>query len=459
MTLSRYSIRTTLLAGALLTAVPLASCDVKSQLLDAPDPDIINPGDVQSPEAADALRVGAFTRLRLITAGSESVWMFGGLLTDEWKSSDTFSQRNETDQRSVQLNNGNVQTMYRDIPRARTSAREALNALVKYKPTAISGIAQMYFTMAFAEMTLAENFCNGIPLSDASTGVVVYGPPLTNAEVLNQALIHADSALSLISALTDTASGNVRNEAAVTKGRILVDLNRHAEAATAVANVPTAFRFNATFSLTGGNNQIWSVATSVKRYTVGDSFDVTGTIANALPFASANDSRVPVTGSTTGASAAGIGFDNTTNLVTQKLWGRTDPTPIVSGVDARLIEAEARLKIDDYAGMTNILNALRGTAQVLGALSSSVMPNLTAPTTRDAAITLFFREKAFWQFSRGFRLNDLRRQIRQYSRTEATTFPKGAFFKNGVYGGDVNLPITTDEQNNTQFTACMDRNP
>ncbi len=28
------------------------------------------------------------------------MWLYGGLLTDEWKSSDTFSQRNETDQRS-----------------------------------------------------------------------------------------------------------------------------------------------------------------------------------------------------------------------------------------------------------------------------------------------------------------------------------------------------------------------
>ena len=238
--MTRYSIRKTLLAGALLTAVPLASCDVQSSLLDAPDPDIINPVDVQSPEAADALRIGAFTRLRLITAGSESVWMFGGLLTDEWKSSDTFSQRNETDQRSVQVNNANVQTMYRDIPRVRTSSREALNALLKFKPNPVSSQAQMYFAMAFAEMTLAENFCNGIPLSDASTGVPVYGPPLTNAEVLQQALLHADSALSLIATATDTASGNVRNEASVTKGRILVDLNRHAEAATAVANGWTA---------------------------------------------------------------------------------------------------------------------------------------------------------------------------------------------------------------------------
>ena len=59
--------------------------------------------------------------------------MFAGLLTDEWKSSDTFSQRNETDQRLVQNNNANLTPILRDLYRTRTSAREALIALTQYK--------------------------------------------------------------------------------------------------------------------------------------------------------------------------------------------------------------------------------------------------------------------------------------------------------------------------------------
>jgi len=454
------------LCGAIISALPLAACsNVKDELLDAPDPDIINPSDIQSPEGADALRVGAFTRLRLITAGSESAWLYGGLLADEWKSSDTFSQRNETDQRSIQTNNANIQTMYRDIPRAWNSAHEAIALLTKFKPSYTNpnwGIAQMYFTMGFAELTLAENFCNGTPISDASSGVINYGQPLTNQEVLAIALTHLDSAINFTSAATDTASQNVLFEATVAKGRVLVDQGKWDAAAAAVAAIPTTFRLNGTFSLTGGNNQIWSLATSAKRYTVGDSFDIinnqVNVIKNAIPFASLNDPRVPITGSTSGTSAAGKGFDTNTNLVIQTLWGRTDPTPIVSGVDARLIQAEDSLRNNNFVGMTTVLNALRATPQVLGGKSSTAMTPLVAPTTAPAATDLFFREKALWQFSRGFRLNDLRRLIRQYGRTPDNVFPVGNFFKNGVYGADMNLPVTTDEQNNPNFSACLDRN-
>ena len=85
---------------------------------------------------------------------------------------------------------------------------------------------------------------------------------------------------------------------------------------------------------------------------------------------------------------------------------------------------------------------------------------LSTPATKDAATTLFFREKAFWTFARGQRLSDLRRQVRQYGRTADAVFPTGTFFKTGAaYGGDVNLPITTDELNNPEFSSCTDRTP
>ncbi|HJU74987.1 MAG TPA: hypothetical protein VJ717_14685 [Gemmatimonadaceae bacterium] len=451
-----HSIRRAAALGA--AAFALVACDsVTDSLLDAPDPDLIDPESAASAEAADALRIGALARLRNITAGGEGAWMLGGLLTDEWKSSDTFSQRNETDQRRVQDSNGNVQGMYRELHRARNSAREALNALKEFKPNPPANVGQMYFALGFAELTLAENFCNGQPLSDASTGEIVYGEPRSNAEIFAIALAHFDSALTLAAA-TDAAATAIRHSAAVAKGRTLINLNRHAEAATAVSAVPTTFMLLATFSLTGGNNQIWALGPSAKRWTVGDSFDTSGLIRNALPFASAKDPRVPNTGTATGTSPAGRGFDNSTNFITLDLYGRTDPTPIVSGIDARLIEAEARLKAQDITGMMTILNALRATAQNLGPRTTPVMTPLAPPATQDAAINLYFREKAFWTYSRGQRLPDLQRLIRQYGRTEAQVFPEGTFFKGGQYENDVNFPVTIDELNNPNFQACANRN-
>ena len=453
-------------------AAGLGACNVKDQLLSAPDPDIINPSDVNSPEGADALRLGALGRLRAIASGGESVWLYGGRLADEWKSSDTFLERNAVDSRTIPDNNANVQTALRDVYRARTSAREALDKLNQYRPTPTANVGQMYLVMGLAEVFLAENFCNGTPLGDASTGVPLSGPPLSNAEVFTLALAHLDSGLTLAPAsLTDANTVAIRNALLVARGRVLVDLGRFTEAATTVAPVPTAFRFDGTHSLSGGNNQIWSLNTSAKRYTVGDSFDVSGLIKNALPFASASDPRVPVDGQSTGTSSVGRGFDGATNFIRQKLFGRVDPTPIVSGLDARLIEAEAKLSANDIAGMMTILNGLRATPPAIAnfsgvgstpGTSAAVVPAglapLPTPASKDAAITLYFREKAFWTYARGQRLSDLRRLIRQYGRTADVVFPTGNFFKTGSpYGTDVVLPVTVDELNNPQFKGCTDK--
>jgi hypothetical protein len=456
MRIHNHHARSVAILALVAAALPSACTDPKQTLLEAPINTIIDTSAASSAAGADALRIGALSRLRQITAGSgagDSPWMFAGLITDEWKSSDTFSQRNETDQRQVQDNNANWTPIVRDLYRARTSAREAIKALVQYAPTPAANIGQMYMVMATAELYIAEWICNGAPISEDPTP-----PQATNAEVYAAAAAHADSALAASTA-TDAFSVSVHNAAAVVKGRILVEQGKFTEAATAVASVPTAFQLLATFSLTSGSNQIWSLNTSAKRWTVGDSFDVAGIIKNAIPFASAKDPRIPVTGTTIGTSPAGRGFDNATNFVFTTLWARTDPTPIWSGIDARLIEAEAKLNANDFAGMMTILNALRTAPQNLGAITTAAMTTLATPATKADAVNLFFREKAFWTYSRGQRLGDLRRLIRLYGRAAdgSDTFPTGIFFKGGSYGGDVNFPMTVDETNNPNYTKCIDR--
>jgi hypothetical protein len=465
MTNLRLSARE-LATGAAIGVVLLSSggCNAKETLLDAPIPTVIDPSAANSAAGADALRIGALSRLRSISAGSgsgDSPWMFAGLITDEWKSSDTFSQRNETDQRSVQTNNANLTPILRDVYRTRTSAAEAIAALQKYAPTPASNIGQMYVVMGIAETYLAEWFCNGTPLPDASTETPPPSPGLTNADVYKAALAHFDSALTNATA-TDNATLQVKYAAQIGKGRVLIEMGQFTQAAAAVAGVPNTFQLTATFSLTSGSNQIWSLGQSAKRWTVGDSFDASGIIKNALPFASAKDPRIPVTGTTLGTSAAGRGFDGATNLVYTTLYARTDNAAILSGIDARLIEAEAAIKgNNDIAGMMTILNALRAAPQNLGPATGNtpVMAPLPTPATNADAVNLLFRERAFWTFSRGQRLGDLRRLIRVYGRAPdgSDTFPSGPFFKGGTYGPDVNFPVTVDEQNNPQWTACIDR--
>ena len=123
------------------------------------------------------------------------------------------------------------------------------------------------------------------------------------------------------------------------------------------------------------------------------------------------------------------------------------------------MEAEAKLNASDFAGMMTILNALRTAPQNLGSFSTPAMSTLATPATKADAVNLFFREKAFWTYSRGQRLGDLRRLIRVYGRAAdgSDTFPAGTFFKGGTYGSDVNFPMTVDETNNPSFAKCLDR--
>ena len=87
------------------------------------------------------------------------------------------------------------------------------------------------------------------------------------------------------------------------------------------------------------------------------------------------------------------------------------------------------------------------------------MANLTDPGTDSLRTNQLFREKAFWTFSRGQRLGDLRRLVRQYLRTVTGTFPEGDHYRGGTYGPDVNLPVPKDEENNNpNFHGCLDRN-
>src|SRR4029079_10393399 len=342
--------------------LPFGACNVKDQLLEPQNPGLVDPSAVNSPDAADGWRMGALGSLRNVTAGSESLWMYGGLLTDEWKSSDTFLQRNETDQRAIQTNNGNINGAYNGIQQARGFIRDAIEQMDKYLPEAKGNRGELYFALGFIEMQMAEDFCNGIPLALSRNGLIDYSDPgytpLTNAELSLRAVAHLDSALTLAGAQTDAHSVAVKQAALIGKARVLVDQGKFAEAAALVSSsaVPTSYQYLLSFAQTSGDNQIWSLNTNQGRYTVADSFDASGVIKNAIPFLSAKDPRVPV------ADPKKKGFDGQTNLFNFNIQ-RSDPAPLVSGIDARLIEAEAKLSTGDFAGMMTILNALRTTVQ------------------------------------------------------------------------------------------------
>jgi hypothetical protein len=250
----------------------------------------------------------------------------------------------------------------------------------------------------------------------------------------------------------------------VAKARAQRDLGQFAAAATTVNGVPTSFAWNFTFSVTTSDNNLYSMnaPTANPRYVVGDSFQMVNGVKtllkNSLPFASANDPRLPIVGRTDATTPKAA--DGVTTLVYTQVWGnnRSAAVTIANGIDARLIEAEARLQTNDIAGMIGILNALRASPQQLAGLNVPSMPPLATPATKDAAIDVMFREAAFWTFGRGQRLGSLRRLVRQYGRDQSNVFPDGPFHKGGVHGTDVNFSIPDAEFTNPNYAGCFDRN-
>ena len=440
-------------AIAVLATLSLAACSVGS-ILDVTDPDVINPEDVTTPQGVNGLRLGTLARLNQATTGEESFFLLGGLLADEWRSGDSYINRDETDQRNINPQNSFVTSATRNLYRARLSAKQTIELLAEFSPDAPSWqAAEMYFVEAYVENMVAETFCSGMIFSTVEDGAPVYGSPMTTQEVLEMALAHADSGLAL------TGGGSeddlrVRYVLQVTRGRILMNLNRPDEAADAVADVPTDFKYDMQQSQTTMTNSIWSLNNLDRRYTVSAGEGGTG-----IDFATAGDPRVPVcAGGSPECKAAGVTqstvFENGSAmpLYVQLLWPAADASvTIVNGIEARLIEAEARLRSDDPDGAVSTLNDLRATVAGLAPLADA--------GNADARVDQLFHERAFWLFSRGHRLGDMRRLVRQYDQPVNTVFPNGTFLDGGSYGGDVNFPIPEAEKNNPNATGvCIDRN-
>jgi hypothetical protein len=457
-TLARLLRRLAVLAVA---TVPVLRC---SDILTVTDPDIVITPPT-SAAGALALHNGVILRLTLAISGTqgggntgEALFMFGSLITDEWSSGDTFIQRNTQDQRIFDPTNTFHHGPFRNLNRARVEARVAIDALRQYSPTPRANIGRMFAVIAYATVLMGEHYCNGVPLSEPSGSAIVYGNPLSNDSVFALAAMHADSAIpNTTGSSAGSDSLRVRWLASVVKGRALVDRGQYVAAAAAVASVPDTFHFDVSHSIVTNDNQIWALNNSARRYTMGD---LEG--GNGLPFASANDPRVPSQVGTIVPDDRIFDTGFPIFVIRQGIWDRTSPIKIVTGIEARLIEAEAKLRAGDYAAWLSIINSLRTNTSLYPPIQSDFTrgPNLTAladpgATPDTAARTnLMFYERAFWMYSTGHRLGDLRRLVRQYGRALESVYPTGDWFKGGTYSDAINIPVPFQEQNNPNFTQC-----
>ena len=139
-----------------------------------------------------------------------------GCSADSWRTNGRPAPRSFRTTRPIsvpsQINNGSVNTMLRSLARARTSSTEAIRGMKQWRPTETTRIAELYMVRAFAEMQLASDYCNGIPLSGQdSTGALIYDTPRPVAYVFQAAVTSADSGLALIPATATVAGRPARS--------------------------------------------------------------------------------------------------------------------------------------------------------------------------------------------------------------------------------------------------------
>lgn len=443
------------LAAALFLLSVAPACS-RETLLEVETPDQITTEQANSPTGAAALRVAAIGNFAYFYGGDyggsfHGINITSGLLSDEIESA-----RGGTEHLDSRAQNEAVQPLtntWASVGQAHTQLVRAIKALTEFAPEATDAekatkktqIAQLYALHGMLYVITAESYCNGIPFANADD-LNPQTELLSNAELFTRALAQFDTAVA--TAGTTAGDADIKNLAAVGRGRALLDLaktpSEFSKAALAVTAVPTSFVYNVTYSQTSVVNAIYDWMNGTLNYAPADREG-----GNGLPFVSANDPRVTVVRGAGGAATRRAGQDGIQHYV-QTVFERADkPVPLATGVEARLIESEAALAANDATTYLTRLNAARGTR--------SDLPALADPGSAAARQNLLFSERAFWFWGTAHRTGDLRRLVRQYGRAPESVWPTGPYFKGGAFGTEMNLVPAQTEKNNPTYTGCANR--
>jgi hypothetical protein len=387
---------------------------------------------------------------------------------------------------------------YSRLQRTRAQAGQAIELLKRYAPDRGPLAAHLYALEGYSEIFLAELFCSGIPLSTVDfEGDYTFKPGSSTDEVFAHAATLFDTALAL-------AGDSVRfvQLAHIGRARTLLNRGDFTQAAAEVAQVPDGYQYAVSFSAVTGSDALnfARIVSGQWAFTVSDREGM-----NGLDFRTSNDPRTRVTARGTNPNSGQTNWHPDKYAI-----NGSSPIVLASGVEARLIEAEADLRAGGTQWLT-ILNTLRTNGQVartytrldrrgissgagapqagspgpagvidttwgpgtgIGMIPATVIADvgpvcpssaspgtvctdtvwykglrpLTDPGTPESRVDLLFRERAFWLFLTGQRQGDLRRLVRQYGRSQESVYPVGSYIGGFSYGNDVTLPLPVDER-------------
>lgn len=442
------------LATAVLVSV-VASCSLDGLMGTEQLPeDVIDPAVIETPRGALRAYHGALSQFgQMFGASGNTVVTLSGLLTDELEWLETNHAAGVfVDRRALFVGGAGDEKadgLFNGINRARGQVSQAMGLHRDFAPDSLSALgSHLYALQGYAEIFLADLFCSGIPLSTLDYGGdYTYRPGSTTVQVYEHALALLDTALAEAG-----DSARFRDLARMGRARALLNLGRFAEAGAAAAEVPTDFRYAVAFddprpSFARARPE---ALVTPWQYSVSDLEGM-----NGLDFRSSGDPRTQASLLTSagGHTAYHPGKYSATGV---------GAVVLASGIEARLIEAEAALNAND-PGWLDYLNDLRETMWVtIEPATAGPLPALADPGTDAARTDLLFRERAFWLFLTGQRQGDLRRLIRHYGRTQDQVYPTGTY--TGVGGAGlrfdtyVDFPVPQQERvSNPHYDGCISR--
>ncbi len=358
------------------------------------------------------------------------------------------------------------------LSRGRLTLLSAVPVLEQYEPaSARSTVGEAFALTGYAELLVAEDYCAGVALAAlVPVQGIRYGTPLTTDSLLAVAEADFDSAAAY-------AGGDalIAPLAAVGLARVHLDRGQFAAAGTAASGVPTSFVYNTVleaggFSSGSGPNTFNLYDTQAPYFGCGyvNVGDHKG--GNGLDYVSAGDPRL-VLATTVAMTCDGLytGSADSVWYYPVKFGNPSVYIPLATGVEARLIQAEAALQAQSVGTWAADLNALRAdSADTKVTFSALLPPDSTTAASQAEQVDVMFRERAFWLYGTGTRLGDMRRLIRQYGRDQSTVFPTGPYPSGANpklpsplpnYGTDVSLTLPTPagglSDPNPNYKGCL----
>jgi hypothetical protein len=347
--------------------------------------------------------------------------MYTSWMAGETDVAETFPTRNEFGRRAVDPANTSLSG---DVwfPLSQTAASTYL-VLGKElpDPATNTNYQKAHFALAWSFVFMAENFCQG---------VVVAGPPLTTAAMLDSAIAHFTAAADIGVAANTTDSKSMANAALVGRARAKLQKGDKAGAIADAGSVPAAFNYNLVYfddlsNRTRVGNRLWQFTAD------------RGSIAIAPAWRVA-DPRVPqrVAPSNLLPQDANYAVDRGVPYVIQdKFPTFAAPIRLASKIEADYITAEAT----GTAAQLALIQARR---------AANGQATYTGATDAASALAEFETQRGFEFFLENKRLGDL---VRNGAAVKFVPVPGATYFKAGFSPiGDqtcIPLPITETDNN------------